>query len=93
MATDPKIYDEGFSPRRAGRTPMVDVSELMVQAAKFQGLWISKQYTVKEALSVAGQLRRKGYEVVTNIVDEDHREVYVRYVSGTANEVGTDGDD
>lgn len=82
--SNPTVHGENFTPRRAGRTPMVDVSDLMAQAAKFQGLWISRQYTIKEALSVAGQLRRRGYEVVTNIVDEDHREVYVRYSTGSS---------
>lgn len=81
---EPTIHNQGFTPRKSGRTPLVDVNELIAVAAKHQGKWISKKYTNKEAQSVAGQLKRKGYEVVSNAVDADHREVYVRYSTGSS---------
>lgn len=75
-----QVHDSNFEPRKSGRTPLVDVSGLIAAAAKHEGQWVSGVYPNKEAASIQGQLKRRGYEVVTNIVDADRREVFVRYV-------------
>lgn len=81
MDEKPKVHPESFTPRSVGRTPIVDINGLIAEAARHEGLWISKVYTNREASSVMGQLKRRGYDCSSNVVDADHREVYVKYVA------------
>lgn len=76
------IHDETFKPQGRGRPPIFDVSKLVYQAAKNEGLWISKVMTNEEANSATGQLKRRGFEVSSAKVDQKQKEVFLRYNRG-----------
>lgn len=74
-----KIHDPSFKPHGPGRPPTADISKLTYAAAEHAGQWVSQVFTNKEAQSAINQLKRRGYEYSSVMVDADHREVFCRY--------------
>lgn len=82
MADEVRVHPNGFRPRGAGRPPSADISKLIYAAANNPGMWVSAVFTNAEAASAMGQLKRRGYECSSTMIDADHREVYTRMPQG-----------
>ncbi len=79
MSDEITVHRDEFRPKGPGRPPLVDISKLIYAAADNQNQWVSMVLENSEATSAMNQLKARGYEVSSSMVDSDHREVYTRY--------------
>jgi len=74
---DVEVMPEGFKPRRRGRKPSYDISDVLAGLAAHPGHWVKFTLKTAEAKSAARQLLRMEFEVSTETEGEDMTVLYV----------------
>jgi hypothetical protein len=79
---DVEVMPEGFKPRRRGRKPSYDISDVLAGLTAHPGHWVKFKLAVHEGKSAQRQLARMGFDVATEVVTEgeglDMSVLYVR---------------
>ena len=79
MGQQIRVLDADFEPKRRGRRPVVDITELLDAATSHPGQWVSQELSEREAGSVTRQLKeREEFEWASTKAGDDRRVVYVR---------------
>ena len=75
---DVEVMPEGFVPRRRGRKPTYDISDVLAGLAAHPGQWVKFKLALTEGKSAQRQLIRMGFDVSTEQEGEDVAVLYVR---------------
>jgi len=73
-----EVMPTGFAPRRRGRKPNYDISDVLAGLAAHPGNWVKFKLTLTEGKSAQRQLTRMGFDVATELEGEDMSVLYVR---------------
>ena len=75
---DVEVMPDGFKPRRRGRKPTYDITDVLAGLAKHPGHWVKFTLSAVQAKSATRQLLRMDFDVATEGVGEDMTVLYVR---------------
>jgi len=77
---DVEVMPEGFAPRRRGRKPTYDISDVLAGLAAHPGNWVKFKLSPEQARSARNQLSKMGFDVaIENGVNSgEPTVVYVR---------------
>lgn len=69
---------EGFAPRRRGRKPTYDISEVLDDMREHPKTWLKYTLPKLDAESAARQFKRMTIDVVAERLDDETSALYVR---------------
>lgn len=76
---DVEVMPDGFTPRRRGRKPSYDISDVLAGLAANPGHWVKFTLGTAEGKSAHRQLTRMKFDVAMETPDQS-KEVVVVYV-------------
>lgn len=78
-----EVMPEGFVPRRRGRRPSYDLSDVLAELTANPGRWVKFYLSTTEGKSAQRQLSRMTIDVALEIAEDDPTSA-VLYVRSTA---------
>jgi hypothetical protein len=77
---DVEVMPEGFIPRRRGRKPNYDISDVLAGLTQHPGHWVKFKLSLADGKSAQRQLARMGFDVATEQVEVAGADMSVLYV-------------
>ena len=75
---DVEVMPTGFAPRRRGRKPTYDISDVLAGLAAHPDNWVKFTLIPEQARSAQRQLAKMGFDVAVENTSEEQSVVYVR---------------
>lgn len=73
-----EIMPDGFSPRRRGRKPSYDISEVLEDMSQHPGKWLKYTLSRLDANSARRQFARMDIDTAVDTIDDETSTLYVR---------------